>query len=73
MHPPPPRHTRAHPGKSTVLRTICSSALLANCGLMVPAAAASVPHFTHFALRNFSGDAPAEGFSAFGLEMRDMT
>lgn len=27
----------------------------------------------HYALRNFAGDAPAEGQSAFGVEMRDMT
>jgi hypothetical protein len=32
-----------------------------------------VPAFTHYALRTFSGDAPAEGVSAFGVEMRDMT
>lgn len=31
---------RARAGKSTVLRTICATALLANCGLLVPAAAA---------------------------------
>lgn len=55
-----------------MLRTIASCALLANCGLAAPAAAAAVPQFTHYVLRNFSGDAPAEGVSAFGLEMRDM-
>jgi DNA mismatch repair ATPase MutS len=56
-----------------VLRTTAACALLGNCGLMVPAAAAEVPRLTHFALGNFSGDAPAEGMSAFGVEMRDMT
>ncbi|KAI8471333.1 MAG: hypothetical protein J3K34DRAFT_507122 [Monoraphidium minutum] len=59
-------------GKSTALRTICAAALLANCGLLVPAAGGAAPHFSHYALRNFSGDAPAEGVSAFGVEMRDM-
>ena len=60
-------------GKSTVLRALTALALLANCGLMVPAAAATVPHYTTFVLRNFSGDAPTERMSAFGMEIRDMT
>lgn len=42
-------------GKSTVLRSTCAVALLANCGLFVPAARAVVPRFDAFVLRNFSG------------------
>jgi DNA mismatch repair ATPase MutS len=68
--PPPPRTPK---GKSTVLRAVAAAALLANCGLMVPAAAAAVPHYSGFVLRNFSGDAPTERMSAFGMEIRDMT
>lgn len=68
-----PRRPRAPPGKSTALRGIAAAALLANCGLLVPARRARVPHFDGFILRNYSGDAPEEGLSAFGVEMRDMT
>lgn len=56
------------PGKSTVLRSICAVALLANCGLMVPAECASVPFLDAFMLRNFSGDSPAESKSAYAME-----
>lgn len=72
-HTKKPSHRTPPTGKSTALRTICATALLANCGLLAPARSAAVPHFTHYALKNFSGDAPAEGMSAFGVEMRDMT
>lgn len=47
-------------------------ALLANAGLRVPAASASVPFFDAYVLRNFSGDSPLEGKSSFALEMADM-
>lgn len=81
QHADPTCHTRSPlaalnkrtTGKSTALRAIAATALLANCGLLVPARAASVPHFTGFVLRNFSGDAPTERMSAFGMEVRDMT
>jgi hypothetical protein len=38
-------------------RSFCAVALLAACGLAVPAAAASVPYIDAFMLRNFSGGA----------------
>ena len=55
-----------------MLRSIAAVALLANCGLMVPARSARVPRYTGVVLRNFSGDAPAARLSACGVEMRDM-
>ena len=60
------------PGKSTVLRSIAAVGLLANCGLMVPAACATVPFYDALMLRNFSGDSPLEGKSSFQLEVSDM-
>ncbi|KAG2499476.1 hypothetical protein HYH03_002423 [Edaphochlamys debaryana] len=69
-------------GKSTVLRSIAAAALLATCGLAVPAGSPSSPPSTsplplegawlsHVSLRNFSGDSPLEGKSAFAVEMED--
>ena len=59
-------------GKSTVLRSVASIALLGCCGLMVPAREACVPFYDSFMLRNFSGDSPLEGLSSFALEMVDV-
>jgi DNA mismatch repair ATPase MutS len=61
-----------HAGKSTVLRSVASIALLACCGLMVPAREARVPFYDAFMLRNFSGDSPLEGLSSFAMEMVDI-
>ena len=58
-------------GKSTVLRTACAAALLANCGLRVPAAAAAVPRYDAFMLRSVTGDAPSQGLSSFAVEMAE--
>ncbi|GFR42192.1 hypothetical protein Agub_g3082 [Astrephomene gubernaculifera] len=98
-------------GKSTVLRSVAAAALLAICGLSVPAGrglsqpAPPAPHghqqqqqqqqqegvgsregqlqgpppppplqaswLAHVSLRNFSGDSPLEGKSAFAVEMED--
>ncbi|EFJ50776.1 hypothetical protein VOLCADRAFT_88639 [Volvox carteri f. nagariensis] len=99
-------------GKSTVLRSVAAAALLATCGLSVPAGPAGggrtanthttdhvqctedvtsswsspgaspspssppstdffVPWLSHVSLRNFSGDSPLEGKSAFAVEMED--
>nr|BCL66167.1 hypothetical protein [Volvox reticuliferus]BCL66235.1 hypothetical protein [Volvox reticuliferus] len=89
-------------GKSTILRSIAAAALLAICGLSVPAgpergsghsggpaADLKSPHsghsggpagppadffvswLSHVSLRNFSGDSPLEGKSAFAVEMED--
>lgn len=67
---PPPQCYQA--GKSTVLRTVASIALLGNVGLLVPAQHASVPELSAFVLRTFSSDSPAEGKSAFAVEMDEM-
>ncbi len=104
---PPPRPA----GKSTVLRSVAAAALLATCGMAVPAGAGEAHHTTaaaaaampagssaapppagsgsaaggplaapyplevswlsHVSLRNFSGDSPLEGKSAFAVEMED--
>jgi hypothetical protein len=49
------------------LRSICAGALLATCGLMVPARQASVPRFDAIILRMMSTDSPADGKSAFQM------
>jgi DNA mismatch repair ATPase MutS len=55
-----------------VLRSICAVALLGSCGLMTPARKAVVPFLDFVMLRNFSGDSPLEGRSAFAMEMAEM-
>eukprot|EP00981_Chlorochromonas_danica_P002201 scaffold437_cov168-Ochromonas_danica.AAC.18 len=59
-------------GKSTLMRSVLIAALLANCGLYVPATEAKVPRFDTFFLRTASYDVPSEEKSAFALEMDDM-
>lgn len=60
-------------GKSTFLRSLTAVALLANCGLPVPAAAgSSVPEYCSFTYCNFRGDSPVEGRSGFALEAHEM-
>lgn len=59
-------------GKSTLMRSVLVAALLANCGLFVPAMHAVVPRFDTFFLRTASYDVPSEDKSAFALEMDDM-
>lgn len=60
-------------GKSTILRSTAAVALLAACGLAVPAAPTTrVPYFDAFMLRNFASDSPLEGRSAFAVEMTEM-
>ena len=54
------------------MRASLVAALLANCGLFVPAAQARVPRYDNFFLRTTSDDVPSEGKSAFGAEMDDM-
>ena len=76
VHPhsaPPTVAPSPHAGKSTVLRSVASVALLGCCGLLVPAAKAAVPFYDAFMLRNFSGDSPLERLSSFALEVVDMT
>eukprot|EP00892_Ulva_mutabilis_P006486 jgi/Ulvmu1/4209/UM019_0188.1 len=61
-------------GKSTFLRSLTAVALLANCGLPIPAAEGStVPQYQSFMYRNFRGDSPAEGRSGFALEAHEMS
>lgn len=59
-------------GKSTVARSLCAVALLANCGLLVPAAQAKLPKLDAFFLRAASYDVPTEGLSSFAVEMLDV-
>lgn len=59
-------------GKSTLMRSVLVTALLANCGLFVPCSTAQVPKYDHFFLRTASHDVPIEKKSAFALEMDDM-
>ena len=59
-------------GKSTVLRAAAASALLASCGLHVPARRAEVPHFDSLVVRMSSTDSPAEGLSSYAVEMAEV-
>lgn len=60
-------------GKSTVLRSLAAAALLGSVGLCTPCAPGScLPLLDAIMLRTFSGDAPQEGLSAYGVEMREM-
>lgn len=52
-------------GKSSLLRSICAAALLGNCGLMVPAESAIIPHFDSITLHMKAYDSPADGKSSF--------
>jgi DNA mismatch repair ATPase MutS len=54
------------------MRSLAVAALLANCGLHVPASRARVPRFDSVFMRTASYDVPAEGKSAFALEMDDV-
>jgi hypothetical protein len=58
-------------GKSTVARAAGTAALLANCGLHVPAAEAQVPRFHAYFMRMASADSPSEGLSHWGLDMTE--
>ncbi|KAH9307957.1 hypothetical protein KI387_035868 [Taxus chinensis] len=59
-------------GKSSMLRSICATALLGICGLMVPAEKANIPHFDSIILHMLSSDSPADGKSSFQMEMSEM-
>ena len=59
-------------GKSSLMRGITVAALLANAGLYAPAVGGEVPRFDAFFLRTASFDVPAEGKSAFAMEMDDV-
>ncbi|XP_012077620.1 DNA mismatch repair protein MSH1, mitochondrial isoform X2 [Jatropha curcas] len=59
-------------GKSSLLRSICASALLGICGFMVPAESAEIPHFDSIMLHMKSYDSPADGKSSFQVEMSEI-
>ncbi len=59
-------------GKSTILRSLTSVALLSQCGLMVPARECTVPRFDSITLRMASSDSPSEGLSGFAVEMMEI-
>ncbi|KAF2285560.1 hypothetical protein GH714_005491 [Hevea brasiliensis] len=59
-------------GKSSLLRSICASALLGICGFMVPAESAMIPHFDSIMLHMKSYDSPADGKSSFQVEMSEI-
>ncbi|KAI3962361.1 hypothetical protein MKX01_005363 [Papaver californicum] len=59
-------------GKSSLLRSICTVALLGICGLMVPAEFALIPHFDSIMLHMKSYDSPADGKSSFQIEMSEI-
>jgi hypothetical protein len=48
-------------GKSTLMRSLLSAALLANCGLHAPCGALALPRFDGFFMRTAGHDVPAEG------------
>jgi DNA mismatch repair protein MutS len=58
-------------GKSTYLRQVALSCIMAQCGSFVPAAAASLPLLDRIFTRIGSGDNVAEGKSTFLVEMEE--
>lgn len=60
-------------GKSTVLRSVAAAALAGSVGLAVPAGPGScLPLLDAIIIRTFTGDAPQEGLSGFGVEATEM-
>eukprot|EP00548_Thalassiothrix_antarctica_P007419 CAMPEP_0194140440 /NCGR_PEP_ID=MMETSP0152-20130528/9984_1 /TAXON_ID=1049557 /ORGANISM="Thalassiothrix antarctica, Strain L6-D1" /LENGTH=1402 /DNA_ID=CAMNT_0038838687 /DNA_START=399 /DNA_END=4607 /DNA_ORIENTATION=+ len=60
-------------GKSTVMRSTASTALLASCGLCAPVEpGSSVRRFDNIFVRGASSDIPSENLSAFGAEVLDI-
>ena len=59
-------------GKSTLLRSIAATALLSQCGLLVPCKSAHVPSYEHIFLRCGSTDCASERCSSFLSECREM-
>ena len=59
-------------GKSTLMRAAGACALLANCGLYVPAAKGTqVPRFKAYHVRMASADSPLMGLSHWALDMEE--
>ena len=60
-------------GKSTIMRSTATAALLSVCGLCAPLQQGSqVRRFDHIFVRGASSDVPSEQKSAFGAEMADV-
>eukprot|EP00252_Welwitschia_mirabilis_P026993 TRINITY_DN9073_c0_g1_i2.p1 TRINITY_DN9073_c0_g1~~TRINITY_DN9073_c0_g1_i2.p1 ORF type:complete len:1166 (-),score=225.50 TRINITY_DN9073_c0_g1_i2:15-3476(-) len=59
-------------GKSSLLRSLGATALLAICGLMVPAESATIPHFDSILIQMGSYDSPSDGKSSFQIEMSEI-
>lgn len=60
-------------GKSTLMRSTATAALLTACGLCAPLGRGSwIKHFDAIFVRGASADVPSEGKSAFGAEMGDI-
>eukprot|EP00441_Pelagodinium_beii_P044386 CAMPEP_0197632712 /NCGR_PEP_ID=MMETSP1338-20131121/9325_1 /TAXON_ID=43686 ORGANISM="Pelagodinium beii, Strain RCC1491" /NCGR_SAMPLE_ID=MMETSP1338 /ASSEMBLY_ACC=CAM_ASM_000754 /LENGTH=1225 /DNA_ID=CAMNT_0043204279 /DNA_START=145 /DNA_END=3822 /DNA_ORIENTATION=+ len=56
-------------GKSTLMRALGASALLANCGFLCPCHSSSrIPRYRQVFFLAADGDRPSEGVSAFGYE-----
>ena len=60
-------------GKSSLLRSICASALLGICGHMVPAESAMIPYFDSITLHMKSHDNPADHKSSFQKSLLNHT
>lgn len=58
--------------KSSLMHSMLTASLLANCGLMAPTSSARMPRYNVFFKRTSSFDASAEGKSAFAQEMEDV-
>ena len=59
-------------GKSTLMRSVLTAALLGNCGLFVPCSNSVIPYYDGYYLRTTCYDVPLEGKSSFGMEMADV-
>ena len=59
-------------GKSSLLRGVCVAALLATCGLMLPAQQAIVPRYDAIMLRMMASDSPSDNKSSFQMEMQEL-
>lgn len=59
-------------GKTTLIRSLMISAVLAHAGIYVPAKKAHFPDMNHFFLRLPGSDRPAEGLSSFEAEIQDL-
>ena len=59
-------------GKSTILRSLTSVALLSQCGLMVPARECTLCQDLDSITLRMASDSPSEGLSGFAVEMMEI-